>query len=236
MKLFILSIISILSLPIYGSENNKPFYEKDSLVTIDYSSIWLSKQDDFIGYIGDNYQRFRIRFLTIEQNENDKSVYSIRGKTMVKNIICDFTGEIQVKEVRIFKTNPRRKAVIRAEYSLAEDPSQNHSGIFKGKLTSYVYWKDEKVLFDDLGWGRSDPYHNNQFEGKWSDYKTGKSKKCNWGIARIPNSRELDMGAAEFSPDPLFDENGWDTYPDGGTSSNPIPYEEQLERDRPKWW
>lgn len=37
----------------------------------DFSSIWLQRHDALIGFIGDNYQRFYIKFLSIIKNPTD---------------------------------------------------------------------------------------------------------------------------------------------------------------------
>ncbi len=54
--------------------------------------------------------------------------------------------------------------------------------MLEGRVTSYVYWKGNEIIFNDLARGYSDPYHNNQFEGRWTDHRTGRSKKCNWAL------------------------------------------------------
>lgn len=41
-------------------------------------------------------------------------------------------------------------------------------------------------------------FSNNQFRGSWTSYKTGVSKKCNWGDGRILDSGDLEGGAGEF--------------------------------------
>src|SRR5690348_17215575 len=55
-------------------------------------------------------------------------------------------------------------------------------------------------------------FQNNQFEGTWTSYKTGNSKKCNCVDYRLPDSRGLDIGAGEFSPWDKYEEYGWQNY------------------------
>lgn len=209
----------------------------DSIKSIDYSHIWQSYQDEILGYIGDDFQRFRIRFLSIEQDKTDKTKYNVTGKTKVKNIICDFEGIIIVKEVRFYYGDQtcntgKKKAVLSGSYIFKEDSTRTNSGILEGKFTSYIYWKADNVFFNDLARWYDDSYHNNQFEGKWTNYSSGKSKKCNWGVDRIPDSKELDNGSAEFYPNLKYKNNGWSSYPDGSSDK----YEEELKNDRKKWW
>ena len=56
----------------------------------------------------------------------------------------------------------------------------------------------------------SDGYNNNQYEGTWS--LSGKSKIANWGELRMPASRGLDCGAAEFGPCSEYEDKGWTGY------------------------
>jgi hypothetical protein len=63
----------------------------------------------------------------------------------------------------------------------------------------------------------ADGFSNNTFVGTWTSYKTGKSKKCNFGDYRIPEcegSNGCDIGAGEFSINPKYRENGWQSYCD----------------------
>ncbi len=86
-------------------------------------------------------------------------------------------------------------------------------GLLAGKVTLYFFVdKDDKLQYDDIEKDYSDSYVNNQYEGTWSSHKSKSTKTANWGEYRIPNSRELDVGAAEFHPKKEFIKNGWDDY------------------------
>ena len=68
--------------------------------------------------------------------------------------------------------------------------------------------QDDRLLYDDIG-RDSDDYSNNQFLGTWTSFRTNANKRCAWGQYRIPHSGDLDIGAAEFSVNPKYINNGW---------------------------
>lgn len=84
----------------------------------------------------------------------------------------------------------------------------------------------------------ADGYSNCQYEGTWTSYKTSKTKTCNWGDYRIPNSKDLDNGCGEFIPQEKYAKFGWQNYIllftipyDDDYEKNPIYIEENRE-----WW
>src|SRR5690349_24197284 len=56
-----------------------------------------------LGYIGDNYQRFYIHYITIRQSKDTPYQYKVNGKTKVKNNICDFSGTITINRAVLYK-------------------------------------------------------------------------------------------------------------------------------------
>jgi hypothetical protein len=66
----------------------------------DYSSIWLQQNDAIIGFIGENFQRIRVKFTSIVKSTEDSTKYHVFGKSMVKDNICVFIGEIKLLHVR----------------------------------------------------------------------------------------------------------------------------------------
>ena len=107
-------------------------------------------------------------------------------------------------------TGIQSQGIAFGRYSFKENPDQNHVGIFEGNMALWWYVdKDGKVRFDDIR-KHSDFYKNNQYCGIWTEYGKSKSKPCNWGEYRIPFSRDLDIGAGEFSANPKYFEKGWE--------------------------
>ncbi len=99
-------------------------------------------------------------------------------------------------------------------------------------------------MIDDKGQFRydalnffSDGFSNNQFVGSWTSYKTNKTKRCNWGDYRIPESGDLDIGAGEFSVNDKYLKNGWKIYKlaqEGFTETSETKQAKQKEEEQ--WW
>lgn len=227
---------------------------KDEILEYDFSKLWTLKKinvdsTDFnpirpepLGFIGENFQRLFIHFMSIEKKGSRH--YFVTGKTKVKENMCDFKGFITIKMVREFGipylegadyvVDPRkiRQGVLIGEYEFFEDSTQNHVGFFKGKFVTSFYIDENKKIQYNTSDIFSDNYINNQFKGIWKSYSSGKQKKANWGDYRIPESEKLDMGAAEFSPDIKYP--GWETYRDAYHSIE--PNNKAREKEKKEWW
>ena len=167
------------------------------------------------GYIGDDYQRIQIHFISVIKNLENPKEYFVYGKSKVKDNICEFQGKIELETARFYKQSERvnaKQGFIIAKYYFLENPNQKHVGYFKGILKSGFYLNEKgQIAYDDIILA-ADGYKNNEFVGSWINYATGKSKPCNWGDFRIPFSNELDQGAGEFSPVEKYIDNGWNEY------------------------
>jgi len=217
----------------------------DSLLKYDFSSLWTNTDESSIyGFIGDNYQRIRIKIISVNKDNENPVVYNVIGKSMVKTNISQFTGVIKISQIKIYKTmhwgvdneykdkGIKNQGVIIAEYQFAEDSAQTHSGVFKGKLSTWWYIdKIGKIQYDNIQIS-SDPYSNNQFVGTWTSFQIKATKPCNWGDSRIPNSGDLDIGAGEFSPDDKYLPYGWQTYRDAYINND----KQALQIEQKKWW
>lgn len=206
----------------------KPFIESSHSVLAhdedisnqDFSGILADKRVDFIGYIGDDYHKMNISFHTIKKESN--TTYLISGSSKVRSNTCTFSGSAQILDIRelneheygaddFMKGEIKKQGICIARYSLEEDKKQNGSGIFSGILLFHWYIdNNNRLQYDDVN-DDSDGYSNNQFAGVWRSHSTGKEKKCAWGQFRIPDSGDLDIGAAEFSVNPIYTNNGWNT-------------------------
>jgi hypothetical protein len=191
-----------------------------------------------IGFIGSNYQRFYIHFISVIQNPANPLEYYVYGKTMVKNNICKFQGLIEISESKSYIDDYDSSFVqgnIFGGYKFYEDPLQKGAGILKGKFkTRFFIDKDSEIKYNSLEF-ISDGYSNNEFEGNWTGYKSLESRKCNWGDFRIPDSDELGGGAAEFLPYDKYLKNGWESYRDQISSDNEIS-SKATEKEEKKWW
>jgi hypothetical protein len=211
----------------------------DSFET-DYDTIDVKKMEP-IGYIGESFQRLYIHFISAIQNPNNKLEYFIYGKSKVKENICTFQGTITITESKLYeeKENPNfKQGIAKGQYEFFEDPDQKGTGIFKGNFqTDFFINEDGELKYDALFFG-ADGYQNNQFEGTWSSYSSEKSKQCNWGDYRIPESDDLDIGAGEFSPSEEYVKYGWENYVNArgynGVSEEVVM--KSREKEMEKWW
>ena len=235
--------------------NNRLVQKKDltgkvfslSLDDFNFSTLFMHTDNSVIyGFIGDNYQRLRIKFISVSKDSLLADKYSVYGKSMVKNNICEFKGTITISNIRKYKTmsygvddeyknkDIKGQYVILGSYNFTENETQAHSGTFKGAFQSNFYLdKNNKVHYDDID-KVSDGYTNNQFVGEWASYKGNIVKRCNWGDFRIPDSGDLDGGAGEFSPVDQYLKYGWQNIRDIATSN---PNKEKAQRlEEAKWW
>lgn len=199
------------------------------------------KRAEILGFIGDDYQRLFIHFISAIQNPTNPYEYLVYGKTMVKETICSFQGTVTIREVRIYKSGDMpvyKQGFATCDVILFEDKKQSSTGLFKGKLTSDFVIDDKKQFRYDALMFVADGFSNNQFVGNWTSYKTNISKKCNWGDYRIPECGDLDIGAGEFSPNQKYVKNGWVGYmldnavPNGSIARSTFS---NNAKDK-KWW
>lgn len=188
-----------------------------------FAGIWLySEPETTFGFIGNDYQRLRVKLLTIHPDAKKPGRYVVTGKSKVRATVAPFQGSFTVVHVRESKRLPRmldnapsdavKAGIVLAEYELREPVGQPNNGVFRGIV--YAQWyqdKAGKLRYNDLE-NFADGYANNQFVGTWQSYKTGLTKRCNWGNNRIPNSGKFDQGAGEFSPADAYLHNGWQSY------------------------
>ena len=116
-----------------------------------------------------------------------------------------------------------------------EDSTQASSGVIKGTLTTDFTIDNKGKLQYDALMLFADGYYNNQCKATWTSYKTGKSKKCNWGDFRIPDSKELDSGAGDVSINEKYIQNGWQIFVAAYSADN-NKAKKALEIEKKKWW
>jgi len=193
-----------------------------------------------IGFIGDNYQRYYIHYVTVTKSKENPYQYEVYGKTKVKDNVCSFSGTISVRKAMLFKESddPRYKqGSVICDVNFYEDSSQASSGIIKGTLTSSFCINKKGELYYDAIMFAGDGFSNNECIAIWTSYKTGKSKKCNWGDFRIPDCGDLDIGAGEFSVSNKYVKYGWDNYKVAWSYDTDKPEVKQArKREKEKWW
>lgn len=193
-----------------------------------------------MGFIGKEYQRLRIKFISVIRNNDSPDQYFVYGKSMVKENVCEFQGVITIRKVEYFPPDPEfkdtKQGALRGDYVFNENPLQKHAGQFKGTFqTNFYIDKDGKILYDDL-MGSADGFSNNLFTGTWTSFTTKASRPCNWGDYRIPDSGDLDNGAGEFHPSEKYIANGWRTYCQA-FDGIPGPESEAAKKiEHAEWW
>jgi hypothetical protein len=222
---------------------------KDSLSQYDFGSLWTDTDNSLVfGFKGENYQRIRIKIISAIKNNNNPNIYAVNGKSMVKNNIYEFSGAINVKNVRVYEEmhlgidselvnhKMKKQGILVGEYHFEEDKSKPHSGIFNGIFYTSWYIDSTGLLnYDDIE-KYSDSYMNNEFIGTWKDYKTRKSITCNWGDYRIPYSGDFDIGAGEFSPQEKYLQFGWQVVRDTWLNDSEQVKEEARKSEAKEWW
>lgn len=216
----------------------------------DFSNVWNKTSNEFIyGIIGEDHQRIRIKFISINKSFEKPNEYFVFGKSMVEENICDFFGTIKIRKIKELKElhfgvdeeyknkGITQQGILIAEYFFDEDAQQNHPGIFKGKLYSKWYLdKDDKMVYDDIQ-SISDTYFNNAFIGTWKSYETGKEKICNWADWRVPfANQDFDIGAGEFSVSKKYWDKGWLDIALKNQMQNGAVVKSKSDKKTKQWW
>ncbi|MCU4174868.1 hypothetical protein [Carboxylicivirga sp. N1Y90] len=216
---------------------------KSELNSFDFSSVLLKTHSSSIyGVIGDDMQRIKIKWISINKDPFNPDTYYAYGKTNVKGNVCEFTGVLKIRTIRLFpkeeydmpsssKVNPEKIGVLFCDYNLVENKRQLHTGVFKGVSASEFYIHKGKLFYNDLR-ASADDMSNNLFVGEWISNSTKKSKICFWGDYRVPNVSGFDCGAAVFSPCSKFDNKGWDDIDEAYNLND----QEALKRELEEWW
>jgi len=220
-------------------ENISPGDVKTEITRLDIGGLLTRTPNTTVmGFIGSNYQRIRVKFISVIRNNATPEQYFIYGKTMVKDNVCEFQGILKITAAYYFKTSEAdgKQGFMLGDYTFYEDPAQKHVGQFKGSCRlSFYFDKQGQIQYDNL-MGGADGFINNEFVGSWTAYGATTSKPCNWGDSRIPMSGDLDTGSGEFSPNEKYVANGWQNYKDAyfGTPGNAA--DEAQKKERAEWW
>lgn len=231
----------------YQSEN---VLDKYNSFEYDFSNVWsVTENQNVFGIIGDEHQRISIKLISVFRISNGPFLYNVYGKSKVKDNICEFYGNIIIKEIREVKElhfgvddeyadkGIKNQGVLIADYEFYESKEQNHSGIFKGTLYSKWYLNSKnEIVYDNIEF-ISDGYLNNAFVGVWKSYSTGKEKNCTWADYRVPiANRDFDIGAGEFSVSEKYWNKGWLDIALKNKSPNlAIKPSEKAEKQK-EWW
>lgn len=217
----------------------------------DYSTLFLDSNTSFLGFRGEKYQRIDIKFMLVIKNRKELNKYFVFGKRREGQNIFRFIGEIEISNIRELINSKKqiylneaikqkdddqikrfsiKKYALFATYSFFEDPNKLGSGQLEGNLEVDFFLDGDKIIkhFDI----ESDGYKNNIHIGTWIGYLERISLICNWGEFRIPNSGDLDIGVGEFTPNPKYFKNGWESY----YNAYIINDKKAREEEEVTWW
>lgn len=212
---------------------------KNELLSFDIGPLLTrTNNPSVMGFIGSEYQRIRMKFVSVIKNKAVNDQYFIYGKSMVKDNVCEFQGTLKITAAYYLKESDGdvKQGIIIGDYILYENPSQKHVGEFKGSFKTEFYIDKQGIIqYDDLS-GDADGFSNNEFVGTWTSYGGKISKPCNWGDHRIPMSGDLDSGSGEFVPDPKYIANGWLNYKQAYFDPQNKLAEEARKKENSEWW
>jgi hypothetical protein len=248
----ILATLMLLSTIAYGQNNSEKFKEqilksadvnktdiKNQLLNQDISPLLLKVENSSVlGFIGNEYERFRMKFVSVIKNKDNPYQYFVYGKNMVKDNVCEFQGTLTITNafnVSDSEAKDTKKGLVLGTYVFFENPLQKHVGQFTGIFrTNWYIDKQELIQYDDL-LEDADGFTNNEFVGTWKSYSGTLSKPCHWGDDRIPMSDDLDNGAGEFVPASKYITNGWQNYVEAYNGQNEKS-EAARQKERFAWW
>jgi hypothetical protein len=114
----------------------------------------IVERQEPLGFIGENYQRFYIHFVSAIQSPTDRLKYLIYGKTRVKDNICSFQGQIVIKEACLYVVGdlpPLKQGFAKGTYAFYEDSKQRGTGKLIGNFTTYFYIDENgNIKYDAL--------------------------------------------------------------------------------------
>lgn len=214
---------------------------RTEVIAFDIAPLLMENNNASVfGFIGADYQRIRVKLISIIKNKDIPDQYMVFGKSMVKDNVCEFQGTLKLTSA-YYINDPEfkdtKQGFILGDYLFYENPAQKHVGQFKGVFRTGFYIDPKGQIAIDDRMGGADGYANNEFVGTWTAYSGKPVKPCNWGQGRIPMSGDLDSGAGEFYPNDKYVTAGWLDYKkafSGGTNAQEA--KEAEKRERAEWW
>lgn len=185
-------LITLAICQITFGQNSRDFL--DQARQVDFSDLWTLdsipvENDQLVkrGFIGEEQQRIDVHFISVIQDPENQLHYLVYGQTDVKGNICDFQGVIKVDTAQM-KIDDEfallKRGFIKGSYKFFEDKDQTHTGTFNGRFVTHFFIDEKGKLQYDALYGSSIGFRNNQFEGSWTEYRSGDVRKCSWSDRR----------------------------------------------------
>ncbi len=186
-------------------------------ITRDFSPL-IMPRTPVLGFAGANYQRLRVVFLSVVPDSTAAGRYTATGFTLFKGRQTPFTGTVTTQKIARLaawntgtddemKGRVRDEGALFATYSFHEADDTTLTGTME--LDWYVDTHG-RLVYDDID-AASDGYCNNQYSGTWT--AASGTITANFGEYRIPQSGDLDVGAAEFQAAAKYAAYGWPPEP-----------------------
>lgn len=211
--------------------NTEVAYSEDE-TSVDLTDVFTNNTVPYIGFIGESKRKIDFFITLIKRDTINNNRYLIEGQTKVySEITRNFKGELLLEKQYKFSKKLDEEVsysdIILKQgfsiltYELKEDNNLDNRGVFKGKLmVSWYQDTDNNINYDDtLDYIPS--YANCYFFGSWINKDKNEKILTAWSHYRIPCSGDLDIGAAEFSPNPKYYNQGWKLYSSEEETINP---------------
>lgn len=209
---------------------------KDSLSAIDLSKLFASSNPEelfsnrFDGLYGKDNYRIEIYFAEATKDENNPTLYHIKGKNRFKKTITPFEGIITIDSLIAFEDpnidtlnydqeSIKHKVLYSAvgKFMLKEDSTAKGSGVFSGKITMDFLVRNDNSL--DL-WYFSPQTQSKasgfRFIGEWQSYQTKAIKSVIWAKDLFSFANEIikdfSIGERDVEINPKYRHLGWDNY------------------------
>lgn len=209
----------------------------DSLFFASYSTFNdVPYQCPARGIIDKDYRRLDMYFYP-ELERVDSMTFALRGRSRVKENVCDFKGTVMIKKIEKWRYDEFDVDIysILAQYRFEEDVDQSGSGIFEGVFVAGAC-NENGVLRINTMFEDADGYSNRNFVGTWRSHSNPAIlKKCIWGDDRLPFVFDFDCGDGEFRVDEKYWSPEWESYHSQDEIFYPLSDEERPYYKNP-WW
>jgi hypothetical protein len=182
------------------------------------------------GFYGNDRYRIEFLFTEVKQDENDPTLYYIKGKNRHKKVITLFEGKMKFNQLRTFKDpnidleevgemGVRENYAVEGIFELDEmDKTSPYSGAFKGSVKMEFSINDDKqanLWFYSNGLPSGGAGY--RFDGNWTSYtKPDQVQPVIWAadIFRIGNDilKDFSIGERDVEINEAYRPLGWDNF------------------------
>ena len=208
----------------------------DSLSDLDLSRLFASNNleepfsNRFDGLYGKDNYRIEIFFAEASKDEENQTVYHIKGKNRFKKTITPFEGTITIDSLIAFEDPNidtlnfdhefiKHKVLYSAigKFILKEDSTAKGSGVFSGKISmDFLVRNDNSIdlwYFSPKTQSKASGF---RFIGQWQSYQSKAIKPVIWAKDLFSFANEIikdfSIGERDIEINPKYRHLGWDNY------------------------